>query len=138
MVISDSIDGDFLLHTGQAAAIEEVERRQDTPRKSVSIPMLARVVSVSGSTEFDIVCIDMTRKGMAFSSRISLAPKKMLAVKMPIRNAVGRFVLCRLCHCTPNADGRYVVGVEFVDAVSLTRNCQIPSKWFNYNQSNVR
>src|ERR1035441_3484596 len=105
MVISDNIDGDFLSPSGQADTIEEVERRQDTPRKVVSIPMLARVVSIAGSPEFDIVCIDMTRKGMAFLSRVALASKKMLAVKMPIRNAVGRFVLCRTCHCTPNTDG---------------------------------
>src|ERR1035437_5051904 len=129
MVISDNIDGDFLTYSGQSNTIEEAERRKDTTRMSVSIPMLAIMLSALDSSEFDIVCIDMTRNGMAFLSPVSFAPKEMLAVKMPIRNAVGRLVLCRICHCTPHTDEKFVVGVEFVDAVSLTHNRLIPAKW---------
>ena len=132
MSISNDVDGDFLTHTGQSDTIEAAERRKFTPRNVVSISMLAIVLGPSNAPQFDILCIDISKNGMAFLSPIAFAPNDMIVAKMPIRNGVGRMLLCRIRHCQPHHDKPYVAGVEFLDAVSLTPNCTIPTRWFHF------
>ena len=109
-------------------------RERQQQRQPRSMKLEAIVLNPQETTEFEIVCVELATGGMAFHSVVGFTPNEMLAVKMPIRNRAGRLILCRICHCTPTADGSYVVGVKFVEAVTMSDGrYTIPTTWLAHH-----
>ena len=112
----------------KAKVVSVMDRRTDVRVPWLFITQAVRLTAPD-RTKFDIECINISKGGLAFRSRIALQPGEHVVVKMQFCNRDGQVWLCEVRHCDEEAPG-HRVGVLILDSISAPQGeFDIPEKW---------
>jgi hypothetical protein len=85
----------------------------------------------------EILCSDISVRGIGFYSRRLFKPSEQLAVSLTIQNIPAKLVLVRVKHCQYARKGMYRTGAEFVECIPDPTGAALPPDRWNIARGHI-
>jgi len=116
----------------ESEAVGTAEERRVAPRATVTIECEAVLIDQPERPNTRIILRDISTAGASFDTSHPFRENELLMIVMHLADRTGRTVLGRIRYCNKISEGLHLAGVEFLDAMNLSRSIgavRIPPKW---------
>ncbi|MCL2647896.1 MAG: PilZ domain-containing protein [Phycisphaerales bacterium] len=117
---------------GPSGAPPVREERRSAQRTAVTMECEAVLLDQPNHPSTRITLRDISTGGASFDTSHPFRENERLMIVMHLANRTGRSILSRIRYCNKLSDSLHLAGVEFLDAMNLSRSlgpARIPPKW---------